>query len=361
MSAAKTILRKLLYRTGVLGLMHRLRNRHTLTVFMFHRVLPKQSVEYQNAEKEFTFTVEGFRQCLDFIQQHYHLVAQAEVTAHLNGQQRLPQRAGLITFDDGWRDTLAYALPELEKRALPAVLFLATEVVDLQDNDWWQDVLVELIAQEDGLNRIESAIEAVRASALDPDKKSAPQGYFLRGALVTRRQTAEDRPFRLRRVTASLAAMDESQRQAILHPLVSRPPGARQMLKRADLELLRPWITIAGHGHSHAPLSHHPRASDDLATCRAQLQAIGGEDTVMSFPHGAYDQVTLEQAQAAGFRVCYSSDPTLINTARSRSTPIPLQTPFGRIHIPENEWTCDEQGIAAEKFATFLFFRTIEQ
>ncbi|MDO9450588.1 MAG: hypothetical protein Q7J21_08895, partial [Rugosibacter sp.] len=105
MSVAKTVLRKLLYRTGVLGLTHRLRNRRTLTVFMFHRVLPKQSVEYQNAEKEFTFTVEGFRQCLDFIQQHYHLVSQAEVTAHLNGQQRLPQRAGLITFDDGWRDT----------------------------------------------------------------------------------------------------------------------------------------------------------------------------------------------------------------------------------------------------------------
>ncbi|MFZ3037016.1 MAG: polysaccharide deacetylase family protein [Rugosibacter sp.] len=347
MSAAKNVLRKLLYRTGVLGLMHRLRNRHTLTVFMFHRVLHKPSVEYQNAEKEFTFTVEGFRQCLDFIQQHYRLVSQAEVTAYLNGQQCLPQRAGLITFDDGWRDTLFHALPELKKRGLPAVLFLATEVVDLQANDWWQDVLVELIAQEDGLNRIESAIEAVRESALDADKKSV---------LVGRRQSAEDHTFRLRRVTATLAAMDESQRQAILQPLVPRSPGARQMLTRADLDLLHPLITIAGHGHSHAPLSHHPHASDDLAACRAQLQAIGGEDTVMSFPHGAYDQATLKQAQAAGFRVCYSSDPILINTARSR----PMQIPLGRIHIPENEWTCNEKGIAAEKMATFLFFRPAE-
>lgn len=343
MSVAKTVLRKLLYRTGVLGLTHRLRNSHTLTVFMFHRVLPGQSAEYQNAEKEFTFTVEGFGQCLDFIQRHYQVVSQTDVTAHLNNQQRLPRRAGLITFDDGWRDTLLHALPELKKRSLPAVLFLATEVVDLQGNDWWQDVLVELTAQEDGLNRIEAA--------LDSDKKSA---------LVGRRQSAENHAFRLRRVTASLAAMDESQRQAILQPLVSRLPGARQMLNRADLELLRPWITIAGHGHSHAPLSHHPRASDDLAACRAQLQAIGGEDTVMSFPHGAYDEATLDQAQAAGFRVCYSSDPTLINTARSRSTLIPMQAPLGRIHIPENEWTCDEQGIAAEKLATFLFFRPVE-
>jgi hypothetical protein len=46
-----------------------------------------------------------------------------------------------------------------------------------------------------------------------------------------------------------------------------------------------------------------------------------------------------------------------MNTAIVRSPLIPL----GRIHIPENEWTCDGQGIAAEKLATFLFFRPIEK
>lgn len=332
MSAAKTILRKLLYRTGVLSLMHRLRNRHTLTVFMFHRVLPKQSAEYQTAEKEFTFTAEGFGQCLDFIQSHYHVVSQAEVTAHLNGEKHLPACAGLITFDDGWRDTLTHALPELKKRNLPAVLFLATQVVDLQADDWWQDVLVELLAQEGGLSSIKSA-------------------------LAIRQLPDESRSDELRRITATLGAMEELQRQALLRPLVSRPPGARQMLNRADLDLLRPSMVIAGHGHSHAPLSHHPHASDDLAACRAQLQAIGGEDTVMSFPHGAYAPTTLQQARAAGFRVCYSSDPILVNTSISRS----IQTPLGRIHIPENEWTSDAKGIAGEKLATFLFFRQIEK
>lgn len=332
MSMAKNVLRKLLYRTGVLGLVHRLRNRDTLTVFMFHRVLPKQSAEYQAAEKEFTFSVDGFGQCLDFIQRHYHVVSQADVTAHLNGRQRLPRCAGLITFDDGWRDTLIHALPELKKRNLPAVLFLATEVVDLAMGDWWQDQLVELLAQKEGLSSIKSA-------------------------LAIRQLPGESRSDELRRITATLGALEESQRQAILQPLVSRLPGARQMLNRADLDLLRPWITIAGHGHSHAPLSHHPRASDDLAACRAQLQAIGGEDAVLSFPHGAYDATTVQQAHTAGFSMCYSSDPMLMNTAIVRSPLIPL----GRIHIPENEWTCDGQGIAAEKLATFLFFRPIEK
>lgn len=337
MSVAKNVLRKILYGTGVLGLVHRLRNRDTLTVFMFHRVLPRPSAEYQHAEKEFTFSVEGFGRCLDFIQRHYHIVSQADVTAYLKGQQRLPRCAGLITFDDGWRDTLTCALPALKERALPAVLFLATEVIDLNDNDWWQDMLVEVLAQEGGLEHIKSAL--------------ATRQCFLRQGADS------DRRAQVYQITATLADMNDAERQVILQPLVSRLPGARQMLDRADLDLLRPWITIAGHGHSHAPLSYHSHAGDDLAVCGAQLQAIGGEDAVLSFPHGAYDESTVQQAHAAGFSVCYSSDPALMNTSSARST----LTPLGRIHIPENEWTCDGQGIAAEKLATFLFFRPIEK
>jgi peptidoglycan/xylan/chitin deacetylase (PgdA/CDA1 family) len=330
-SQAKANLRKLLYGTGLLGLIHRLRNRDTLTVFMFHRVLPRQSAEYQAAEKEFTFSVEGFGLCLDFIQRHYQAVSQAQVSAWLDGRQHFPPCAGLITFDDGWRDTLTHALPELEKRNLPAVLFLATETIDLEAADWWQDMLVELLAQEGGLTAIKSA-------------------------LVLRQIAGESRSDELRRITAALGAMDEHQRQAILRPLVPRPPGVRQMLRRSDLAQLGPRITLAGHGHSHAPLSHHPRASDDLAACQAQLQAIGGDTAVLSFPHGAYDETTLQQAHAAGFSVCYSSDPVLVDTSGKRSP----QAPLGRIHIPENEWTCDAKGIAPEKLATFLFFRRIE-
>ncbi|MGB4766961.1 MAG: hypothetical protein WBH09_08620 [Rugosibacter sp.] len=45
----------------------------------------------------------------------------------------------------------------------------------------------------------------------------------------------------------------------------------------------------------------------------------------------------------------------------NRLTPITMQTPPRRIYISENEWTSDAKGIAGEKLATFLFFRTIEQ
>ena len=125
--SAKRALRCFAYASGVLGLMHQLRNRRTLTVFMFHRVLPADSGAYSFSEREFSFTVDGFRQTLDFICRHYNVVSHEAIRANVEHNVPLPDRAGLITFDDGWRDTLIYAFPELKKRNLPAVLFLSDE------------------------------------------------------------------------------------------------------------------------------------------------------------------------------------------------------------------------------------------
>ncbi len=116
------------------------------------------------------------------------------------------------------------------------------------------------------------------------------------------------------------------------------------------IETLR---TLGAARAAAAPLSLNPESLPDAHL----FYSIGGEDAVLSFPHGAYDATTVQQAHTAGFSMCYSSDPMLMNTAIVRSPLIPL----GRIHIPENEWTCDGQGIAEEKLATFLFFRPIEK
>ena len=61
----KDALRGALYRCGALGGWHRWRNRHALTVLMFHRVLPVDDPAFVQAEREFTFTLEGFRRTLD--------------------------------------------------------------------------------------------------------------------------------------------------------------------------------------------------------------------------------------------------------------------------------------------------------
>ena len=56
----------------------------------------------------------------------------------LAGSQSLPERAALITFDDGYRSVLEFAVPALQRHECPAVLFVPTEFVG-RSNEFDQD------------------------------------------------------------------------------------------------------------------------------------------------------------------------------------------------------------------------------
>ena len=327
--SAKRALRCFAYASGVLGLMHHLRNRRTLTVFMFHRVLPADSGAYSFSEREFAITVDGFRQTLDFICRHYNVVSHEAIRANVEHNVPLPDRAGLITFDDGWRDTLIYAFPELKQRNLPAVLFLSTEVIELSSERWWQDRLVEALTVEGNRERIESLLGIEGAGKTDNE--------------------------RLWKLTASLASLPDGQRHKLLDQIVANRALGRQLLLADELASLQPDISVAGHGHTHAPMTHCEDPKNDLSASYEVLRSQGCDDWAMSYPHGAYDVETTSIARSVGFRVLYTSDAHLMDASDSLSA----DGLFGRIHIPENEWTCDNGRISNSKLATYLFFRPI--
>ena len=329
-STMKSYLRALLYALGILGLAHRLRNRRTLTVFMFHRVLPKDSIEYRHAEREFTMSTGNFAKCLTFLRTHYTLVSHADLRAAITEGKPLPDCAGLVTFDDGWRDTLEYALPALAGYKIPAVLFLSTEVPDLTQDRWWQDQLVEALASADHL------------AILEVEMGISP---------LPNVQKAE----RIRCLTAALSEMDPEHRGTLLLRYAPALPLARQMVTRADIAKFAPLVAIAGHGHSHGPLTHLRRPQADLENSAQQLKLHNADFWAMSFPHGAHNHKIDSLACQQGFEVCYTSEAHLVDTGKNTLG----TTLLGRIHIPENQWTCEGNSISNARLAFFLFFRSI--
>lgn len=319
-------LRTVLYGIGALGLYHRFRNARTLTVLMFHRVLPADSPAFRRAEREFTFSVEGFAACLDFVKRHYHVVDLDRLMAARNGGRPLPPRAALITFDDGWRDTIDHAYPQLVKRGIPAVLFLSTEVLESDSNRWWQDALVEATTDP---ARVVSLAHALGIGGAEP-----PDMHTLAAALV---------------------ALPTSRRMELLSRFVDCSDLSRQMLVHEDLAGLDPYfLAVAAHGHSHAPLTAVANAADELALSHARVAEIKGNQAAMSFPHGAFSSETVAAARKAGFEWIFSSLARLNSFER-----VDRQDVLGRIHVPENEWTCTDGHIAPERLATFLFFRPL--
>ncbi len=330
----KRLAREVLYRSGVFGVYHRLRNRKALTVLMFHRVLPSDDPALKHADREFTFTAEGFRSVLDFVQRHYNAVSLQAVTDALHGKRSLPSRPLLITFDDGWRDTLTHAMPELRRRKLPALMFVASEAVCAEHEDrWWQDALVAVMAQPNG--------KAALCRRVGLDEAAA-------------RQLSVERY-----LSAWVAGQSPEQRRALIEAVA---PGEwmaitqRQMVNPVDVQVWRDaGFDVGGHGHSHAPLTLVGDVADELNRSFAYLQGLASVAPSMSFPHGAVSDALVQSARQAGFGLMFTSAPNLVSLSGDASS---LAT-LGRIHVPENEWTCAGGLVSPPMLATFLFARPI--
>jgi peptidoglycan/xylan/chitin deacetylase (PgdA/CDA1 family) len=72
----------------------------------------------------------------------------------LAGEQRLPDRAALVTFDDAYVDLLLDGCPVVEPRQLPAVTFAVAGSVG-GTNDWRREGAVELgLLDAEGLREV---------------------------------------------------------------------------------------------------------------------------------------------------------------------------------------------------------------
>ena len=109
-------------RSGLASALHRLRNRRTLTVVAFHRVLDPADPRFEEADPEWTVSRAVFGECLDFLADHYRVVGMPELLDARRAGTRLPDRSLFVTLDDGWADAADHALPVLRRRGLPVRL-----------------------------------------------------------------------------------------------------------------------------------------------------------------------------------------------------------------------------------------------
>ncbi len=79
---------------------------------------------------------EAFEQQLAHLQTHgYTALSLAQAIDDLYGDQQAPPRSVLLTFDDGYADTVYVALPRLQAYGMRATLFIITGYIG-QSNRW---------------------------------------------------------------------------------------------------------------------------------------------------------------------------------------------------------------------------------
>jgi peptidoglycan/xylan/chitin deacetylase (PgdA/CDA1 family) len=109
----------------------------TLAVLAYHKVGPPGPEAWETwyyvPEQVFADQIATLSAC------GWEVVDVGELRAALAGSSRLPERAALVTFDDGYRCVHEYALPVLQRHACPALLFVPTDFVG-RTNEFDSDI-----------------------------------------------------------------------------------------------------------------------------------------------------------------------------------------------------------------------------
>jgi len=109
----------------------------TLAVLAYHKVGPPGPEAWETwyyvSEQVFADQIATLSAC------GWGVIDIGELRTALAGSARLPERAALVTFDDGYRSVHEYALPVLQRHASPALLFVPTDFVG-RTNEFDSDV-----------------------------------------------------------------------------------------------------------------------------------------------------------------------------------------------------------------------------
>jgi peptidoglycan/xylan/chitin deacetylase (PgdA/CDA1 family) len=264
-------------------------------VLLYHRVLPREVVVRDHVEPGMYVTRETFSRHLSWLEEEFSVLPLHEIVARQGRDEPLPLRACAITFDDGWRDNLEHALPALEKRGLPATIFVVTERVGTGGAFWPDEV-------------------CRRMAPLRLDRQRELAGKL--GA-----QEAGDP---VASVLDHLKRVPEAVRLDLLDTLRDQTDApaesGRELLDWADLaRLADAGIDIESHGATHAILTGIPddAVERELRSAREQLLARGhGRRSLLAYPSGRHDKRIQEIAGKLGYEGAFTTEPGLLDAKR---------------------------------------------
>jgi carbamoyltransferase len=248
-----------------------------------------------------SITPEEFDAQLRVLRQNFVCTTMAEL---MNPAADLPETVAVVTFDDGFKDVIEYALPLLQRWRVPATVyccsapFLEGTVLNVHR--------VHLLQAKLGLERFRQAFEELLASRppvpIEPNTHPGLLGLYPYDDEATRRFKRLlnfDLPYR--------------ELDPVLRILFERFIGRDQeiapklYLSSSDLQACQDaGLEIGVHGHSHRVLSRLTEEEQriELSTCVDYLrQTCGVTEIHASYPYGidgSWNEATKRVAASLG-------------------------------------------------------------
>jgi peptidoglycan/xylan/chitin deacetylase (PgdA/CDA1 family) len=279
-------------------------------ILMYHRIA-ERDVDPWNL----CVTPQHFAMHLEVIQKHAHPMSLVQlVQAHQDG--RVPNRAVVITFDDGYANNLHNAKPILEHFSIPATVFVTAGYVGKNREFWWDELDRALLRPSRLPDTLELKINAVaRRWDLGPAVSYSEEEYLHDCLHDHERSNRVDLYYS---VWQWLRLLKEEQRENMLDEIIvwaeadSRARVTHRPLVPDEVRALarEGLVEIGAHTLHHEMLSAHPEGfqRSEIEQSKTYLQnLLGGPIASFSYPFGQYTEETVSLVQKAGFACACST------------------------------------------------------
>lgn len=108
-----------------------------LLVLAYHRIAEADPQTFKYDFGVVSASPSDFRNQMKFVRENFEVLSFADLNSLEQVGKKWPERALIVTFDDGYLDNYTNAFPILKDLGIPATIFLATNHIGKQQLFWW--------------------------------------------------------------------------------------------------------------------------------------------------------------------------------------------------------------------------------
>jgi peptidoglycan/xylan/chitin deacetylase (PgdA/CDA1 family) len=264
------------------------RTRRSFRILTYHRF----------AQRFCTGGIESLRRQCAFLKRHFEVLPLSHIGECLRSGTRIPDRALVITIDDGYRDILLDACPVFREAGIPATVFLITGFLDGKLWPWW--------------NQVEYAVQHSRKTSVDMAIAGQKQQVAL--------QTAQQRDETQAAICSRLVRVPNRSRIGFLRALPEmfeieippEPPSDYTPLSWDEVRsLTASGIEFGAHTLTHPVLpsiEDVDEMKEEIVGSKARIDHELGRPTAhFCYPNGDANDTVLEVVKQAGFEMAVTT------------------------------------------------------
>jgi peptidoglycan/xylan/chitin deacetylase (PgdA/CDA1 family) len=279
---------------------------------MYHYVRNVQETDYPDIK---ALSVEKFANQIEYIAKNYTVISLRDYVDLIMSKKDIPQKACVMTFDDGLKDHYTHVFAVLKKHHMPATFFVPTS--PMTDGVVLPVHKVHFLLGNIGAKTLASEIN----DALKTQFPSVAQTYFIDGAVKKESRYRWDDVLTAN-VKSAMLLMPADIKHAILRGIFAKYLGSEKDFCKElymDFNHMRQMqqagMEFGSHSVTHPSLPElSPQEQlQEMTDSKIILEKeLGVPITSFSYPYGKWNEVTLDMVKKTGY-VCALSAKVDVN------------------------------------------------